>query len=476
MKNKWSQIRLVTSICILAALGLVCGLNLLEPQHPSPKWIYTLKLINRLALPGLIGVLATLLLWAAISRKSALTSRSACVLFFLGACVFIAIPLASNSIYHISWQFQYFLSFCWAFGLFCGGMLAFILATRLSTIWATLGCLAGSILFAFSAMEGYLLFTSQPSDGINNASNKSRYIAEGAIPEPAAWEGFVCGSRFATHDQPALIAHRMDKFGRPIFDVQYGIRPNGRRVLPEMPRDPRYDLILLGCSYTFGHSLEDEQIWPWKLAPLLGPQWRIENYAMTGWSINQSLCLLENDLIEKPEGKENFAIFLAIKDHVRRNDFYAGTPVYHIDEKGTPAAGGEPAFTTLHRVPEIFNGSQLAREVGGWASNLVMKHPDRMIDLYLALLKKTKDLLKEKYNTRLIVLLWPDIEDLSRRITELGITVLYAKEMMPDWDKDPGAYYISPFDGHPNEKAATALAQGVADYLRHLVNTDAGAD
>lgn len=470
MRNKWSRIRLVSGICLLVALALVCALNLFEPRDPSPEWLYTIKVLNRLGLPAIFGLLAILLLWSVISGKNVITSRTGCILIFLGACIFIAIPLTSNSIYHISWQMQYFLSFCWAFGLLCAGLLAFILATRLPAIWATLGCLAGSIFFAFSAMEAYLLFTSQPADGINNASAQSHYVTEGAVPEPAAWESFVCGSRYAAHDQPTLVAHRLDKFGKPVFDVQYGIRTSGRRRLPDMPQGTKYDLLLFGCSYTFGHSLEDEQTWPWHLATLLGSQWSIENYAMTGWSINQTLCLLEHDLVEIPRGKENFAIYLAIKDHVRRNDFFPGTPVYHLDEKGEAESGGKPAFNTLHRAPEIFNGSQLAREIGGWASNMIMKHPERMTDLYLGLLKKTADLLKEKYNTRLIVLIWPDIQYLASRIAAQGIPVLDAKEMMEDWDKDPGAYYISPFDGHPNAKAATALARGVARYLRRLVD------
>lgn len=477
MRSKWSRIRLLAYIGVLAALGLIGSLNLLEPSNPSPEWIYTLKMLNRMALPALFGLLAMFLLWGALSRKSALTSRTACVLFFLGACVFIAIPLASRSIYHISWQFQYFLSFCWAFGLICAGFVAFIIATRLPAAWATLCCLAGSVLFAFSAMEGYLLFSAQPSDGISNASSESHYVTrDNAVPENAAWEGFVCGSRLATHNRPTLVAHRMDKSGKPIFDVEYGLRPNGFRRMPETPQEARYDLLLFGCSFTFGHSLEDEQTWPWKLATILGAHWRVENYAMIGWSINQPLCLLEHDLVAKPKGEKNFAIFLAIRDHVRRNDFFEGTPVYHIDENDGVAAGGKPAFTTLHRLPEIFNGSQLAREISGWASSLVMKRPEHMVDLFLALLGKTAELLKDKYNTRLIMLLWPDMEDLAPRITAEGISVLSAKDMMPDWDKDPGSYYISPFDGHPNEKAATALAHGVADYLRRLVKTDADAN
>lgn len=469
--HKWSRIRLWTGVLLLAALGFIYGLNLAGPDSPSPEWTYTIRQLNRFALPGLWILLAMLLAWCAVSRRSALVSRTACILFSLGACLFIALPQLSASIYHISWLGQYFLSFCWLLGWLCAAMLIFAIATRLGPALATLCCLAGSILFACAAVEGYLLFTSQPADGIANASAQSRYAVTGqAVPEPVAWEGFVCGSRYATHEQPTLVAHRVDKFGEPVFDVQYSLRPNNRRIMPQSQQDARYDLLLFGCSFTFGHSLEDEQTWPWQLATLLGSQWRVENYAMTGWSINQSLCLLEHDLVERPDGRENFAIFLAIRDHIRRTDFYPGTPVYHLDENGAAAAGGKPAFNTLHRLPEIFNGSQLAREISGWASNIIMGHPERMVALYRALLKKTDQLLREKYNTRLIVLLWPDIESVAPEIRALGMPVLDAKAMMPDWDQNPSRYYISPFDGHPNARAAAALAKGIAAYLRNLVN------
>lgn len=451
-------------------------LNWATPQSASEEWLYTLKWINLILIALLVVSLVLMIGLGLVMTLKSRYGRICSILCVLFCCIFFAIPQLLPDYQLMSWQWQYFLSACWALAFLLAGIFIFIVASRTGAAIASILCIIGSLALGIAAMEFSLLFTSQFADGMANLSAKSRYAEQGpGRPEYESWVENECGRKPAPEGQQIPAFHRLASFEKDIFDVRYTFNDKGWRLLPPANPGAQNDLLLFGCSFTFGYGLEDEQTWPWKLAALLGPDWDVENYSANAYSINHLLCMLEHGLIEIPDGVNRYALFLAIDHHLRRNEFFTYTPHYQLDAAGEAQAGGQPRFNWVLSLPSTFNGSQLAREAGSFIIGLAMKQPEKHIPLYLAMIKKSATLLRNKYGTQLIVFLWPDMESLEPHLKEAGIPVLLARPMLPDWDtpEDPGwKYRISRlYEPHPNEQAATELAQGVALYFKRLASS-----
>ena len=89
----------------------------------------------------------------------------------------------------------------------------------------------------------------------------------------------------------------------------------------------------------------------------------------------------------------------------------------------------------------------------------------------MAIIEESARLLREKYKASLTVLLWPDVEYLEAELQQRGIATLRARDMLPDWDTTKGnVYYIDPeWEMHPNPRATSELAEGLAAYFRPLL-------
>lgn len=464
-----ARIRLCLKIICWTLIFALALLNLV-PFSDSDEYIYTLKWINLIC-----GIILIILIIALAKKRW----RVICLLL---SCALFLIPCLAPFYQYISWQSQYALSACWAAALFLAALALFSLGSSASRFASWFWCICGSVALALAAGEIFLLSTSQPADGIANLSRQSKYLQTGdkGLPENLSWRAFQCGKISSPPGEATHIFHRMTKFDTDLFDVNYSTNERGWRSLPKAESNAPNDLILFGCSMTFGHGLADEQTWAWQLAKRLGTDWQLENYAANAYSANNMLCLLEHKLIQPPEGKNRFALFLAIDDHLRRNDFFQSVPHYQKDEKGEPVAGGKHRFGWIHNLPGTFNGSQLARETGSFLLRAIMKQPDRMLDLYLAIIKRSADILQNQYQTRLYILLWPDFEWAHEKFEHLGIPIIDARPMLPDWDQGQGhgsIYCIDPlFETHPNANAARLIANGLANYFENIAKDQAARE
>lgn len=460
--RRWLKILCLALVSILALLNLA-------PFSDSDEYIYTLKWINMIC-----GIILVILIIALAKKRWRVLCLLLCLTLFL-------IPSLAPFYQNLSWQSQYALSACWGAALILAALALFSLGSGASRLASWFWCILGSVALALAAGELFLLSTSQPADAITNMSRQSRYAAapEQGLPEQESWRAFQCGKTPAPPGKDTHIFHRVTKFDADLFDVRYSTNERGWRGLPKAASDAANDLILFGCSMTFGHGLEDEQTWAWQLAKKLGPDWQLENYAASAYSANNMLCLLERKLIEPPDGNNRYALFLAIDDHLRRNDFFQSVPHYEQDEKGEPAAGGKHRFGWIHNLPGTFNGSQLARETGSFLLRAIMKQPDRMLDLYLAMIRRSAEILQQEYQTQLYILLWPDFEWAREKFERLGIPIIDARQMLPDWDKGQGhgsSYCIDPlYETHPNANAARLIANGLAIYFENLAKEQAAA-
>lgn len=473
MSSKFLALRRGLLICGSFAALIVVVLNLMTREDSSVEWIYTIEWVNRISFPILAAIF---ILWVAPSLRKIGASKTGKTLWALGCVLLLAIPFFAPPFSLLKWQYQYALSAAWGFGLIGLGVLFFMIAAKTGTVAASILCLLGSLALGAGALETALLFSSQLTDGISNLSADSEHAREIAgIPEYDSVTDFICGFAPASKGEPSAAFHREVRFDENLFDVTYRFNANGRRELPKPGDKPENDLLLFGCSFTFGHGLENEETWAWKLARLLGPSWRLENYAANGYSANQMLCLLQNRLVEPVDGKHRFALFFGIEDHLKRNDFFPRTPRYELTEKGEATRAGEQKYVWLFRLPTTFNGSQLAREISKFGRSLWLDPKDELARLFLAIIKQSDEILRNDYKTELVVLLWPDFAWIKEKIESLGIPVLLAENMLPEWDRDgdPGhVYRINRFyEGHPNPKATSELAEGLAAWFRERASS-----
>lgn len=466
---------LYLTITGLIGLGVLLLLNCFTGERSSEEWKYTVGWINIFGVPILIGLGFVIGAWL-FSRL--LRSRYGRMVWLWCAAIFaimFAIPFMIPDYLYIPWQAQYLLSLCWGCGLLAGSLCLFSVATRRSSFAASLLCLAGSVALGLGALELALLFTSQNADGMEYRNVESRHArTEKGVPEESSWVPTQCGKYPAAPGNPLPAFQRLTRFGQEIFDVKYTFNSKGRRITPEADPDAENDLLLFGCSFTFGIGLEDEQTWAWKLASLLGRSWQVDNYASGGSTINQVLCMLEHHMIEKPAGKNRYALFLSIRHHLIRNDYFPWTPHYELGDGGDPVARGKPRYGFVCDLASLFNGSQLARQTGSVVTSAILKNPEKEIEIYLAMIKKCSAILEREYQTKLIVLLWPDMENIRSSLEAMDVASISTLPMLTQWNEDGGygsRYRVDPeYEPHPNEMATSKLAAGLARYFEKLAD------
>lgn len=463
------KIRLRRAIMFAAILVsmIIALLAIFMPDSASPEYAYTIHCLVSFALPPCI-LLAIVLLIAGGSFKNIGNQLFGIAFLLISATLAAFIYFGGGQIFSPAIR-EIILSICWIICLLCASFFLFIMGAASRPFLAAILCAAGSIFLALTAGEAFLLATPQPQDGMHFDDASSKYVSSGET-EPGHFNtgNTVCGRTAIGLGKPAASAHRSMRYGEEIYDVRYDFDASGRRITPRADARPEFDLLLFGCSFTFGWGLQNEQTWAWQLAQSLGPAWRVINYAFNGYSANQMLCMLENQLIEMPSAPHRYALFLAINDHLRRNEHYANFPHYML-ANNTAARGGTGKYLWLSRIPQYFPGSQLARQISSTGTGIALAANQKEYELlYAAMIIKSGQLLQNKYGTELIVMLWPDMEQLAPELKEAGMRVIMARGLLPGWDANPGQYHISKYDGHPNALAAQKLAGGLNKYFLRL--------
>ncbi len=402
-------------LCLGLAI-LLCALRLTLWQGANPEYDYTVRQLFRflffpltlaafLLSPSRVGWLAKICIGLAL--------------------LFIAIPCVAPPVTLLPWRQQYLLSGCWILGSLGVAIGLFALAARLKGSLPGILCLAGSLSFAFCAGEIYFLATDQAQDGIVNDSRHSKYAS---LPYLGDYGSNIVTGKSGDFPvgkgSPYAEANRQLKFDDEMYDVLYGFDEKGRRITPEASAHPLYQLMLFGCSYTFGYGLNDEETWAWNLAKDLGPQWKLENYAYNGFGPQQMLSLIEDGAVENTDAPHKAAVFLALEDQLRRNAglIYKNSIHYALDSSGKPVRDGwttDLFISKICAIPKYLNGSQLARYLSlGLILGVARKDHVEHVKTWQAIIKESSDLLKKRYDARLVVLLWPDVEYLKPELED----------------------------------------------------------
>lgn len=451
----------------------------LLPESASEEYKYTMEMVARLGCLPLLCLSSLCFLLVIQDGKSIQWRRlfPLWVISALVAGVILLIPILFPPVATIDWRYAFVFSLCWIVGALLLAVAMFLWAARLRNMASGALCFFASLFLAFALGETGYLLTDQHEDGHWTDVKGSAHARSGKAVAHDMWSdnGFGPFPRRPTTESGA-VAHREMRYDEELFDVFYTFNKNDHRRTPACSAHPLGELMVFGCSFTFGHGLMDEQTWPWLLAQDLGPSWCVENYGHRAFGAQQMLLQLEENRIVNCHAPIRQALFLSINDHIRRNSglFFLETVPYELQQDGTLTRGVHTSHSPLrifHRLPAIFNGSQLVQQIcKNILTRLTILARPQQLQAYVAILAKSAQILREKYNAPLTVLLWPDIEEIAPLLKKEGVTVLYARNMLKDWDTlGEYTYHIVPdVEPHPNEKATRELAAGLSQYYRNI--------
>lgn len=256
----------------------------------------------------------------------------------------------------------------------------------------------------------------------------------------------------------------------PVYDIEVNTLESGWRVTPQRGEKAETAVVFLGCSYTFGDGLQDNETYPYRVGEELGDAYQVFNLGVSGYGTHQVLALIENGRLDPifQRYKKVYVFYMALEDHIRRCGGYAPWdtegPRYVLKDGEATYTGSFAANRSwLGRLAGVvFERSNLYEKILNMPTEA---QRERLTDLYIAMIDKANTILQQKYHSNLVLLTWMEDKSFQTEFERSGIQVIDPSPYFPDFATNKAAYKIKN-DGHPNARADALLAQAVVDYLR----------
>jgi len=282
---------------------------------------------------------------------------------------------------------------------------------------------------------------------------------------------------------PNVTAHERLRAGSELLlDVVYTTNARGLRIAPHdvasgsAPRSGDYaNVVFFGCSVTIGEGVDDRETMPWVFETLSEGKYHAYNAAFHGYGPHQMLRILETGLLErvvpgKPPAK---AVYQGLMEHIERSagnypaiSWGPSTPRYVLNRNGTPEYHG-PFYTSLGTSAfSVLNQSHVFPHVAplllGW------RRTPGDIDLYVGIVRQSKELFQTRYGGELSVVMWSaydkDYPMVVERLRQSGIRVFEVDKIIPDIYTADAKYKLKG-DEHPNATTHALVAKFLLEKL-----------
>jgi hypothetical protein len=206
------------------------------------------------------------------------------------------------------------------------------------------------------------------------------------------------------------------------------------------------DVVLLGCSFTYGAGVGDRDVYASRLQSLW-PRVRIHNHSNSGWGTSQAYRVLEDDLASMPNLK--LVLYGWIEGHLPRNamrkSFYAKAnntaPFFEVEN-------GKPVFRRMVPAAEAQapdSDETTAKEIA--TTFALLEEMNRMcaakgVRFVVAALRQNDS---------------PSSDPIMDGLTSHDIEWIDLRAL-------PGSFY--PIDKHPREDWHEAVARGIAERIK----------
>lgn len=236
-------------------------------------------------------------------------------------------------------------------------------------------------------------------------------------------------------------------------------------------------IVLLGCSFTFGLGLNDDETMAYSLGALTNKH--VVNLGVSGYGPHQILAALEFDVFpDYAECTPSVFIYQAIPDHIRRvaglAEYDRHGPRYRFTDRGNLEFTGQFSdfadgrdskadniWTYLFGKSFAYQEYALNRE---WIG-------DSEIDLYLTVVRQLKKRLQQRFpGSKFVIIYWDDsnksyAKKLKQELPLVADTYIGVTEILPHIRETREIYYL-PNDPHPNALANKTIAEYIATVIR----------
>jgi hypothetical protein len=268
-----------------------------------------------------------------------------------------------------------------------------------------------------------------------------------------------------------------------LYDVNYTINKDGYRPTNLLNTEYNNDrsIVCLGCSFTFGVGLNDNETLPYLLQDSLKHKYNVYNMAVSGYAPNHILAQIEHNILDSiVRQKTDFYIYTTIFDHIRRiynpDDYNSNihSPKYIIDPE-TNQLKFKGHFDDPQNLKENKFFSKIKKSV---LYNSIVNNSNikENIELYTSLILKSKELLlKSNPNSQFHVIYW-DLDNekfdysIVKSLQDKGIKVHLISHLIPDYIYQHQTYRVRyPYEFHPNFDANKKITEYI---LNKIVNTE----
>lgn len=278
------------------------------------------------------------------------------------------------------------------------------------------------------------------------------------------------------------------KHNKIIYDVHYKIDQNGLRYTPSSNEKSNQCMLFFGCSFIFGYGLNDNETLPYFVGEKTNHKYKIYNFAYSGYGAHQMLSAIEHGVVDKKISgcKSTIVVYDGMSDHLIR---MVGKRIWDINDPKYELVNNQAVFKgylsdNKVKRPAILKDiglkSQIYIYLNRWAINkeyyLSENEKRKYVQLYTAILKKSKNLSKQKYNTnRFIILFWNFKDPLifkdynfAKSFKENSLEYYSLEELLSGYNNK---YFIkNEMPPHPNKLANEIIADFLIKKLNDTKN------
>jgi hypothetical protein len=263
-------------------------------------------------------------------------------------------------------------------------------------------------------------------------------------------------------------AERKTNGGETIYKTSYTIDAYSRRLTENQanPAEPRRNAIFLGCSFTFGTGLADDETFPYYFSKYR-PNFNVYNFGIDGAGANDILDDLRSFKrfadISKSEG---LVVYTAIYDHIERSvcnlkcygksyrDWVLGKSNYQYDPESQSMVNTGSFENSRPVTSMIFS---VLYKIGLIDSIVIpTKYSDEQLELYVMMVAEMKKIAKTKLNSDFYFIFYPgnygdDWERIKPLLKKYSVKYLDLSKM--DFKTATNGRHSIILDGHPTKLA-----------------------
>lgn len=314
------------------------------------------------------------------------------------------------------------------------------------------------IIFPLSGFELYLRSINYPTQKCNSINiPPENYIAK---YDPKLGWRYILGITFQQKPQKNY----------PAYSVN--INQEGFRTLHlfDMTDRSKPVIMFIGDSITFGHGIEFQDTFVYKIKTLFGDKIEVINMGVQGFGTDQAFLYLKEKIdVYKPI----MVVYLYAWDQPNRNINYDRTQLLPCNK----FVGTKPLFSltngTLylkHKPKEVSKYHKI--KILTLIDTILKKIPEKAnsdykYDLTSQLIKEMRDFVENK-GIPLIILNYPadENEDVRQVLTEKKE---YYLDLKPFYDENNSFYFVSKTDTHPSSLFHSLIADKFYTKFKYLI-------